>query len=74
MRSLAARKLTFLPFIVFLTGCGASASSYVHTPNDTTLGRVVVYRNGVAYFERTADVDRATASSSASPPTRSTTS
>jgi hypothetical protein len=39
-----------------LTGCGASASSYVHTPNDTTLGRVVVYRNGVAYFERTADV------------------
>ena len=50
------RKLTVLPFVVFLTGCGASASSYVHTPNDTTLGRVVVYRNGVAYFERTADV------------------
>jgi hypothetical protein len=50
------RKLTLLPFIVFLTGCGASATTYVHTPNDTTLGRVVVYRNGVAYFERTADV------------------
>ncbi len=50
------RKLTVLPFVVFLTGCGASATSYVHTPNDTTLGRVVVYRNGVAYFERTADV------------------
>jgi hypothetical protein len=27
----------------------------VHT--DTTLGRVVVYRNGIAYFERTARVD-----------------
>jgi hypothetical protein len=56
MRISRMRKLTLLPFIVFLTGCGASASSYVHTPNDTTLGRVVVYRNGVAYFERTADV------------------
>ena len=50
------RKLTVLPFVVFLTGCGASATTYVHAPNDTTLGRVVVYRNGVAYFERTADV------------------
>jgi hypothetical protein len=36
-----------------LTGCGG-ATSYVHT--DTTLGRVVVYRNGVAYFERYANV------------------
>ena len=36
-----------------LVGCGG-ASSYVHT--DTTLGRVVVYRNGVAYFERYANV------------------
>jgi hypothetical protein len=46
---------TFLPFLVFLTGCGASATTYVHA-SDTTLGRVVVYRNGIAYFERTADV------------------
>jgi hypothetical protein len=46
---------TFLPFLAFLTGCGASATSYVHG-GDTTLGRVVVYRNGIAYFERTADV------------------
>ncbi len=45
-----------MPILALLTGCGASASSYVHTPSDTTLGRVVVYRNGVAYFERTADV------------------
>jgi hypothetical protein len=36
-----------------LTGCAAE-TSYVHT--DTTLGRVVVYRNGIAYFERTAAV------------------
>ena len=45
---------TFLPFLALLTGCG-SASTFVHA-NDTTLGRVVVYRNGIAYFERTADV------------------
>jgi hypothetical protein len=37
-----------------LTGCGGAAS-YVHS--ETTLGRVVVYRNGVAYFERYAKVD-----------------
>ena len=48
--------LSHLPFVIFLTGCGAGATTYVHAPNDTTLGRVVVYRNGVAYFERTADV------------------
>ena len=35
-------------------GCGTSTASYVKS--DTTLGRVVVYRNGVAYFERYADV------------------
>ena len=48
--------LSHLPIVLVLTGCGASATTYVHAPNDTTLGRVVVYRNGVAYFERTADV------------------
>ena len=46
---------TFLPFLVFVTGCGTTATTFVHA-NDTTLGRVVVYRNGVAYFERTAEV------------------
>lgn len=46
---------TFLPFLALLTGCGAHAATYVHG-GDTTLGRVVVYRNGIAYFERTADV------------------
>jgi hypothetical protein len=38
-----------------LSGCGGAAT-YVHS-DTTTLGRVVVYRNGVAYFERYAKVD-----------------
>jgi hypothetical protein len=37
-------------------GCGGAATSYVHS-DTTKLGRVVVYRNGVAYFERYAHVD-----------------
>jgi outer membrane protein OmpA-like peptidoglycan-associated protein len=41
--------------LLLLVGCG-SAASYVHS-DTTTLGRVVVYRNGVAYFERYAKVD-----------------
>jgi hypothetical protein len=39
-----------------LLACGAPPASYVHTA-DATLGRVVVYRNGIAYFERTAHVE-----------------
>jgi hypothetical protein len=35
-------------------GCGTTHTTFVKS--DTTLGRVVVYRNGVAYFERYADV------------------
>lgn len=34
-------------------GCGAGTT---YVKSDTTLGRVVVYRNGVAYFERYAEV------------------
>lgn len=45
---------SIVPCLAFATGC-ASTSSYVHS--DTQLGRVVVYRNGIAYFERTARVD-----------------
>lgn len=37
-----------------LVGCGQTTTSYVKS--ETTLGRVVVYRNGVAYFERYAEV------------------
>ena len=50
-----SRTLTFLPFLALLIGCGAPRATFVHA-NDTTLGRVVVYRNGVAYFERNATV------------------
>lgn len=49
------RHLTILPAVLFLTGCGARLTTYVHT--DSTLGRVVVYKSGVAYFERTAKVE-----------------
>jgi len=38
---------------LLVVGCGGGVTSYVRAP-DTTLGRVVVYRNGVAYFERYA--------------------
>jgi hypothetical protein len=51
MRTLTA---FFLPALALSTGCSI-ATSYVRSP-ETTLGRVVVYRNGVAYFERYADV------------------
>ncbi|MFO0664131.1 MAG: DUF4139 domain-containing protein [Polyangiaceae bacterium] len=37
-----------------LQGCANSATT--HVASDTQLGRVVIYRNGVAYFERFADV------------------
>lgn len=49
------RTLFLLPCLAALTGCGAT-TTFVHS--DTTLGRVVVYRNGIAYFERTARIDR----------------
>jgi hypothetical protein len=37
-------------------GCASGTTTYVHA-DTTTLGRVVIYRNGVAYFERFAHVD-----------------
>lgn len=51
-----AMSLGFLGVVCSL-GCG-STTTYVKS--DTALGRVVVYRNGVAYFERTAHVDEDT--------------
>jgi hypothetical protein len=45
------RKLLLLPLAAaaaFLVGCGSGTTTFVKS--DTTLGRVVVYRNGVAYF------------------------
>lgn len=48
------RSLSLLPALLLSIGC-SSRASYVRSP-ETTLGRVVVYRNGVAYFERFAEV------------------
>ncbi|HRI69369.1 MAG TPA: DUF4139 domain-containing protein [Polyangium sp.] len=48
-------KKILLPLsFVCLFGCGRT-TSFVRS--DTTLGRVVVYRNGVAYFERYAEIN-----------------
>jgi outer membrane protein OmpA-like peptidoglycan-associated protein len=50
------RTVAFLiPAFLLSMGC-SSRTSFVKAP-ETTLGRVVVYRNGVAYFERYADVE-----------------
>ncbi|HWO25131.1 MAG TPA: OmpA family protein [Kofleriaceae bacterium] len=38
-----------------LTGCGPKHTSFVKV-DDVALGRVVIYRNGVAYYERRATV------------------
>jgi hypothetical protein len=38
-----------------LTACGPAHTSYVKA-SDAALGRVVVYRNGIAYFERRARI------------------
>ena len=40
------------------TGCGAGTTSYVKS--DAALGRIIVYRNGVAYYERDATVENDT--------------
>lgn len=43
--------LTLLVASFALTACGSYSS---HVQSDTSLGRVVVYRNGIAYYERRA--------------------
>jgi hypothetical protein len=47
-------RAALVPLGLLMAGC-ATQASYVHA--DATLGRVVVYRNGIAYFERNAKVD-----------------
>lgn len=60
MRSPAVRahlgKLLCATSLLALVACGPTTTTYVKSP-DTTLGRVVVYRNGIAYFERYAHVE-----------------
>ncbi|HSN97824.1 MAG TPA: DUF4139 domain-containing protein [Candidatus Nanopelagicales bacterium] len=46
-------RLLIVASLLALTGCSAATT---HVASDTTLGRVVVYRNGIAYFERFARV------------------
>lgn len=49
------KRLAFLFGLLSLTAaCGPTTTSYVKS--NTTLGRVVVYRNGIAYYERRAVV------------------
>ncbi len=49
------RLARFLLAAALATGCAPKHSSFVHV-DDVALGRVVVYRNGVAYYERRATV------------------
>ncbi len=59
MRNVLVRSAQMAASLVALSsliGCGGATTSYVKA-DTTTLGRIVVYRNGVAYFERTARVD-----------------
>jgi len=48
------KKLLVPLSLLWLAGC-TKTTTFVRS--DTTLGRVVVYRNGVAYFERYAEID-----------------
>ena len=53
--ALTRRPLVFAPLLFSLAlGCSTQTS---FVKSDTTLGRVVIYRNGVAYFERSATID-----------------
>jgi outer membrane protein OmpA-like peptidoglycan-associated protein len=49
------RLAQFLLAAALATGCGPKHASFVKV-DDVALGRVVVYRNGVAYYERRATV------------------
>ncbi len=49
------RRLVLGAAALLLVGCGAQVTT-THVKSETQLGRVVVYRNGVAYFERYAEV------------------
>ena len=44
-----------LPLFLLLTACGPRLTTFVRT-DEAALGRVVVYRNGIAYYERQARV------------------
>lgn len=51
------RKALLLLSLVSVTAFGCASATTTHVASDATLGRVVIYRNGIAYFERTAEVE-----------------
>jgi len=50
------KRLAGLLLATALAGCGPKSGSTFVKVDDVALGRVVVYRNGVAYYERRATV------------------
>ncbi|NUP10993.1 MAG: DUF4139 domain-containing protein [Polyangiaceae bacterium] len=50
------RSALFLISALSLSALGCASSLTSHVETNAHLGRVVVYRNGIAYFERTAEV------------------
>ena len=55
MKKVLAEFLLAAALTTVSAGCGPKHASYVHVDN-VALGRVVVYRNGVAFYERRATV------------------
>src|SRR5690349_6712762 len=51
----AIASVLFASAVTSLAACGAQTKSFVKV-DDVALGRVVVYRNGVAFYERSAQV------------------
>src|SRR5688572_33457126 len=53
------KRLAAVLMIAAMAACGSNHASFVKV-DDVALGRVVVYRNGVAYYERRATVSGGT--------------
>jgi hypothetical protein len=56
MRKLCGFGLALALGLVSLGSTGCASSLTTHVETRAALGRVVIYRNGIAYFERTAEV------------------
>ena len=57
MRTPIHQRLAATLLVTLLTQACAQHASYVKADTAAALGRVVVYRNGIAYYERKASVD-----------------
>ncbi len=51
------RRFTHLAFGVVLTACGHTRQPFSTTDDTLALDRVVLYRNGIGYFERRGELD-----------------